>query len=149
MALVLCLKLHVDLSNVSGLDADDWRKNIETRLSSLLEIQCSSSERKCKPSINYFRNTTRKQTLKTWSEKRSWTRSQMWRGNSYALWHTYDPGKRLSDNRESNDNLKIFSTENGHPNKRWGERIMESLGLQDDNEILTEGKGQPVPRIGE
>lgn len=38
MALVLCLILHVVLSNMNGLDADVWRKEIEKRLSSLEEF---------------------------------------------------------------------------------------------------------------
>lgn len=51
--------------------------------------------------------------------------------------------------RESDGDLKIFSTGNRHSNPRRGERSMEAVGSDNDNEIPTEGKGQPVPRIGE
>lgn len=107
-----------------------------------------TAERKCKPLINYFRNTTQKQTFKTRAKQGNRTRRQVWRGNSYAWWHT-DDRERGSVTRESDGDLKIFSTGNRHSNPRRGERSMEAVGSDNDNEIPTEGKGQPVPRIGE
>lgn len=44
MAFVLCLILYVVLSKVSGLDAEDWRKEIEKRLSSLEEFNVHLQE---------------------------------------------------------------------------------------------------------
>lgn len=46
MAIVLSLILHVVLSIVSGLDADDWRKKIVKRLLSLEELNVHLQEEK-------------------------------------------------------------------------------------------------------
>lgn len=148
MALVLCLILHVVLSNVSGLDADVWRKEIEKRLSSLeefyvhlhkenanlqsivLEIQCE--------------NKLLKRELKNVVERVD-------KCEEAILTHddTQRTLERGSVTTESDDDLEIFSRENVNPNPRIGERAIESMGSEDENEILNIGKGQPVPRIGE
>lgn len=46
MAIVLSIILHVVLSIVSGLDADDWRKKIVKRLLSLEELNVHLQEEK-------------------------------------------------------------------------------------------------------
>lgn len=46
MAIVLSLILHVVLSIVSGLDADDWRKKNRKTVIIARGIKCSSSGRK-------------------------------------------------------------------------------------------------------
>lgn len=51
--------------------------------------------------------------------------------------------------KESDDDLKIFSKGNRHSNPRRGERSMELVVSENENEVFTKWKGQPVPRIGE
>lgn len=148
MALVLCLILHVVLSNMNGLDADVWRKEIEKRLSSLEEfnvhLQKENANLRSIVSEKQCENKLLKRELKNVFERVD-------KCEEAILTHddTQRTLERGSVTTESDDDLEIFSGGNVNPNSRIGERAIESMRSEDDNEILTKGKGQPVPRIGE
>lgn len=148
MALVLCLILHVVLSNMNGLDADVWRKEIEKRLSSLEEfnvhLQKENANLRSIVSEMQCENKLLKRELKNVFERVD-------KCEEAILTHddTQRTLERGSVTTESDDDLEIFSGGNVNLNSRIGERAIESMRSEDDNEILTKGKGQPVPRIGE
>lgn len=148
MALVLCLILHVVLSKVSGLDAEDWRKEIEKRLSSLEEfnvhLQKENANLRFIVSETQHENKLLKRELNKVVERVDKCEEAIL---------THDDIQRTVGRgtvpRESDNDLKIFSKGNRHSNPRRGERSMELVGSENENEVFTKWKGQPVPRIGE
>lgn len=146
MALILCLTLHVVLSDVSGLDVDVWR--IEKRLSSLQElnihIQKENANLRSILSEIQRENKLLKRELKNVVERVDKCKEAILRQDD----HTQRTLEKGSVTRKPDDDLEIFSGGNGHPNPRIGERAMESKGSADVIEILTKENGQPVPRLG-
>lgn len=148
MAFVLCLILYVVLSKVSGLDAEDWRKEIEKRLSSLEEFNVHLQEENANLRFIVSEIQRENKLLKRELNK---VVERVDKCEEAILTHddTQRTLGRGSVTRKSNGDLKIFSKGNRHSNPRKGERSMESVGSENDNEIFIEWKGQPVPRIGE
>lgn len=133
---------------MNGLDADVWRKEIEKRLSSLEEsnvhLQKENANLRSIVSEMQCENKLLKRELKNVFERVD-------KCEEAILTHddTQRTLERGSVTTESDDDLEIFSGGNVNLNSIIGERAIESMRSEDDNEILTKGKGQPVPRIGE
>lgn len=121
MALLFCATLHVIFSIASGLDADIWRVEIEKRLLSLEQFNVQLQEENA---------NLRSLILETQRE------------NKLLKGELEDVVKRVSKceeviprQEEDTQNTVVRATD---------------TRLSDDgNEVLTKGKDQPGPRIGE
>lgn len=124
MALLFCATLHVIFSIASGLDADIWRVAIEKRLSSLEQFNVHLQEENA---------NLRSLILETRRE------------NELLKGELEDVVKRVSKCEEVIPRQEEYTQNNV-------ERATETGLLDDGNEVLTKGKGQPGqpgPRIGE
>lgn len=121
MALLFCATLHVIFSIASGLDADFWRVEIEKRLSSLEQFNVHLQEENA---------NLRSLILETQRE------------NKLLKGELEDVVKRVSKCEEVIPRQEEYTQNNV-------ERATETRLSDDGNEVLTKGKGQPGPRIGE
>lgn len=121
MALLFCATLHVIFSIASGLDADIWTVAIEKRLSSLEQFNVHLQEENA---------NLRSLILETRRE------------NELLKGELEDVVKRVSKCEEVIPRQEEDTQNNV-------KRATETGLLDDGNEVLTKGKGQPGPRIGE
>lgn len=123
MALLFYATLHVIFSIASGLDADFWRVEIEKRLSSLEQFNVHLQEE----NVNL---RTLELNLETQRE------------NKLLKGELEDVAKRVSKCKEAIPRQEEDTQNNV-------ERATETRLSDDGNEVLTKGKGQPGPRVGE
>lgn len=127
MALLFCATLHVIFSIASGLDADIWRVAIEKRLSSLEQFNVHLQEENANlPWCWLFYSLI----LETRRE------------NELLKGELEDIVKRVSKCEEVIPRQEEDTQNNV-------KRATETGLLDDGNEVLTKGKVQPGPRIGE
>lgn len=117
---MFCATLHVIFSIASGLDADIWTVAIEKRLSSLEQFNVHLQEENA---------NLRSLILETRRE------NELLKGELEEV-------KRVSKCEEVIPRQEEYTQNNV-------ERATETGLLDDGNEVLTKGKGQPGPRIGE
>lgn len=121
MAVVVCLILHLIISTVSGLDFDVWKKEIEKRLLSLEELNVHFQEENANLrsliSETQRENKILKRELNDLVERVSKCEEVILNEDE----DTHKPEETATKTRESDDGLRIYSTENGQPGQRIGE----------------------------